>query len=42
MGVLTIIFDSRRAVAIYLNAFCGDVTLEFPSTLQMSRGGVLI
>ncbi|XP_042463169.1 DNA repair protein RAD5A-like [Zingiber officinale] len=31
----------KRAVAIYLNAFSGDVTLEFPSTLQMSRGGIL-
>lgn len=25
---------------IYLNAFSGDATTEFPSTLQMARGGV--
>lgn len=32
--------DKRRLV-IYLNAFSGDATTEFPSTLQMARGGIL-
>ncbi|CAL9191464.1 unnamed protein product [Musa hybrid cultivar] len=31
----------RRGFVVYLNAFSGDVTLEFPSTLLMSRGGIL-
>lgn len=30
----------RRGLVIYLNAFSGDATTEFPSTLQMARGGV--
>lgn len=25
---------------VYLNAFSGDATTEFPSALQMARGGV--
>lgn len=31
---------SRRELVVYLNAFSGDATTEFPSTLQMARGGV--
>lgn len=31
----------RRGLAIYVNAFSGDATVEFPSTLQMARGGIL-
>ncbi|KAL3850342.1 hypothetical protein ACJIZ3_012224 [Penstemon smallii] len=30
-----------RGVVLYLNAFSGDATTEFPSTLQMARGGIL-
>lgn len=30
----------RRELVIYLNAFSGEATIEFPSTLQMARGGV--
>lgn len=33
-------FAYRRDRVIYLNAFSGDATTEFPSTLQMARGGV--
>ncbi|XP_044482430.1 DNA repair protein RAD5A isoform X2 [Mangifera indica] len=32
--------DEREPV-VYLNSFSGDATTEFPSTLQMSRGGIL-
>ncbi|XP_020552344.1 putative SWI/SNF-related matrix-associated actin-dependent regulator of chromatin subfamily A member 3-like 2 isoform X5 [Sesamum indicum] len=32
--------DSRGMV-IYVNAFSGDATTEFPSMLQMARGGIL-
>ncbi|KAJ4978224.1 hypothetical protein NE237_009004 [Protea cynaroides] len=28
-------------LVVYLNAFSGDATTEFPSTLQMARGGIL-
>lgn len=31
----------KRGLVIYLNAFSGDATIEFPSTLQMARGGIL-
>ncbi|PIA54804.1 hypothetical protein AQUCO_00900998v1 [Aquilegia coerulea] len=31
----------KRDLVVYLNAFSGDATTEFPSTLQMSRGGIL-
>nr|GLL43163.1 putative DNA repair protein [Ipomoea trifida] len=31
----------KRDLVIYLNAFSGDATTEFPSTLQMARGGIL-
>ncbi|CAI9105535.1 OLC1v1004474C1 [Oldenlandia corymbosa var. corymbosa] len=31
----------ERGLVIYLNAFSGDATVEFPSTLQMARGGIL-
>ncbi|CAN6438650.1 unnamed protein product [Victoria cruziana] len=31
----------KRQISIYLNAFSGDATLEFPSALQISRGGIL-
>ena len=30
----------RRKFVVYVNAFSGEATAEFPSTLQMSRGGV--
>ncbi|KAK4492241.1 hypothetical protein RD792_003042 [Penstemon davidsonii] len=30
-----------EGVVLYLNAFSGDATTEFPSTLQMARGGIL-
>lgn len=30
----------RRNLVVYLNTFSGDATIEFPSTLQMARGGV--
>lgn len=29
----------KRGLVVYLNAFSGDATMEFPSTLQMARGG---
>lgn len=35
-------FAYRRDHVIYLNAFSGDATTEFPSTLQMARGGVCL
>ncbi|XP_073007051.1 DNA repair protein RAD5A isoform X1 [Typha latifolia] len=31
----------KRGLAVYLNAFSGDATIEFPSTLQIARGGIL-
>lgn len=31
---------NRRKLVVYLNMFSGDATTEFPSTLQMARGGV--
>ncbi|RDY08011.1 DNA repair protein RAD5A, partial [Mucuna pruriens] len=31
----------KRELVIYLNAFSGEATIEFPSTLQMARGGIL-
>ncbi|RVX20005.1 DNA repair protein RAD5A [Vitis vinifera] len=31
----------KRELVIYLNAFTGDATTEFPSTLKMARGGIL-
>ncbi|XAR60085.1 DNA helicase [Bertholletia excelsa] len=31
----------KRDLVVYLNAFSGEVTMEFPSTLQMARGGIL-
>ncbi|PPD69365.1 hypothetical protein GOBAR_DD33755 [Gossypium barbadense] len=31
----------KRDPVIYLNAFTGDATIEFPSTHQMARGGIL-
>ncbi|KAK4762643.1 hypothetical protein SAY86_008411 [Trapa natans] len=31
----------KRSLVIYLNAFTGDATTEFPSTLEMARGGIL-
>ena len=30
----------RRDLVVYLNSFSGEATIEFPSTLQMARGGV--
>lgn len=32
---------NKRGHIVYLNAFSGDATTEFPSTLQMARGGIL-
>ncbi|XVF46843.1 hypothetical protein PTKIN_Ptkin03bG0060200 [Pterospermum kingtungense] len=31
----------KREPVIYLNAFTGDATVEFPSTHEMARGGIL-
>ncbi|XP_061345365.1 DNA repair protein RAD5A [Gastrolobium bilobum] len=31
----------KRELVIYLNAFSGEAAIEFPSTLQMARGGIL-
>ncbi|XP_062105253.1 DNA repair protein RAD5A isoform X2 [Humulus lupulus] len=31
----------KRGHVLYLNAFSGDATTQFPSTLQMARGGIL-
>ncbi|KAJ4843600.1 DNA repair protein rad5a [Turnera subulata] len=31
----------ERGLVVYLNVFSGDATIEFPSTLQMARGGIL-
>ncbi|CAO2814655.1 unnamed protein product [Amaranthus hypochondriacus] len=31
----------KRDFIVYLNAFSGEATTEFPSTLQMARGGIL-
>ncbi|KAL7127161.1 hypothetical protein ABFS83_14G237000 [Erythranthe nasuta] len=31
----------RRELVLYVNTFSGDATTEFPSTLQMARGGIL-
>lgn len=37
---LVVVVFFRRELVIYLNAFSGEATTEFPSTLQMARGGV--
>jgi len=34
--------EDKRELVLYLNVFSGDATTEFPSTLQLSRGGVRI
>ncbi|XP_021278351.1 DNA repair protein RAD5A isoform X2 [Herrania umbratica] len=31
----------KREPVVYLNVFTGDATIEFPSTNQMARGGIL-
>ncbi|KAM7256149.1 hypothetical protein ACFE04_011890 [Oxalis oulophora] len=31
----------KRGVSVYLNSFTGAATTEFPSTLQVARGGIL-
>ncbi|XP_074312449.1 DNA repair protein RAD5A [Silene latifolia] len=31
----------KRDLVVYLNSFSGEATTEFPSTLQMARGGIL-
>lgn len=31
----------KRELVVYINSFSGDATTEFPSTLQMARGGIL-
>lgn len=33
--------EDRRELVLYLNVFSGDATTEFPSTLQLARGGIL-
>ncbi|CAI0398124.1 unnamed protein product [Linum tenue] len=33
--------SDKRGLVIYLNAFSGEATVDFPSTLQMARGGIL-
>jgi DNA repair protein RAD5 len=35
-----ILANDRRATAVYVNAFSGEATAEFPSALQITRGGV--
>ncbi|KAF2300729.1 hypothetical protein GH714_015396 [Hevea brasiliensis] len=32
----------KRELVVYLNTFSGDATVEFPSTLQMARGGIVL
>lgn len=31
----------ERDLVVYLNVFTGDASIEFPSTLQLARGGIL-
>ncbi|GLU19251.1 hypothetical protein SLE2022_355120 [Rubroshorea leprosula] len=31
----------ERDLVVYLNAFTGDASIEFPSTMQLARGGIL-
>ncbi|XP_068662044.1 DNA repair protein RAD5A isoform X2 [Aristolochia californica] len=31
----------KKELVVYLNAFSGEATTEFPSTLEMARGGIL-
>ncbi|XP_040377121.1 DNA repair protein RAD5A isoform X3 [Oryza brachyantha] len=33
--------EDKRGLVLYLNVFSGDATTEFPSTLQLARGGIL-
>ncbi|KAF7083560.1 hypothetical protein CFC21_087340 [Triticum aestivum] len=33
--------EDKREFVLYLNVFSGDATTEFPSTLQLARGGIL-
>ncbi|KAK3154235.1 hypothetical protein QOZ80_2BG0188000 [Eleusine coracana subsp. coracana] len=33
--------EDKRELVVYLNVFSGDATTEFPSTLQLARGGIL-
>ncbi|XP_066321736.1 LOW QUALITY PROTEIN: DNA repair protein RAD5A-like [Miscanthus floridulus] len=33
--------EDKRELVLYLNVFSGDATTGFPSTLQLSRGGIL-
>ncbi|XP_062219182.1 DNA repair protein RAD5A isoform X1 [Phragmites australis] len=33
--------EDKRELVLYLNVFSGDATTEFPSTLQLGRGGIL-
>ncbi|TVU29896.1 hypothetical protein EJB05_21487 [Eragrostis curvula] len=33
--------EDKRELLLYLNVFSGDATTEFPSTLQLARGGIL-
>lgn len=37
---VVVLVPFRRELVVYLNAFSGEATTEFPSTLQMARGGV--
>ncbi|KAL6577426.1 hypothetical protein OROMI_011702 [Orobanche minor] len=40
-GVAEEMGSEWRGLVIYVNAFSGDATTEFPSILQMARGGIL-
>lgn len=33
--------EDKRELVLYVNVFSGDATTEFPSTLQLARGGIL-
>jgi hypothetical protein len=39
-NVVVVLVLFRRELVVYLNAFSGEATTEFPSTLEMARGGV--
>ena len=38
--LLIAIFLYSQINVVYVNAFSGDATIEFPSALEMARGGV--
>ncbi|XP_057826600.2 DNA repair protein RAD5A isoform X2 [Cryptomeria japonica] len=33
--------EDKMATAVFINSFSGDATIEFPSALQLTRGGIL-